>query len=41
MGRPATPFVTLQEALGIPRAQVKRDLAYTRERLNAPIEYDR
>ena len=34
-------FVKLQEALGISRAQVKRDLAYMRERLNAPIEYDR
>lgn len=34
-------FAKLQEALGISRAQVKRDLAYMRERLNAPIEYDR
>lgn len=34
-------FVKLQEALGISRAQLKRDLAYMRERLHAPIEYDR
>lgn len=34
-------FARLQEALGISRAQVKRDLAYMRERLNAPIEYGR
>lgn len=34
-------FAKLQESLGISRAQVKRDLAYMRERLNAPIEYDR
>ncbi len=34
-------FVKLQEALGVSRAQLKRDLAYMRERLNAPIEYDR
>ena len=38
---PVAPFVKLQEALGISRAQLKRDLAYMRERLNAPIEYDR
>jgi predicted DNA-binding transcriptional regulator YafY len=38
---PVTPFVKLQEALGISRAQLKRDLAYMRERLNAPIEFDR
>ena len=34
-------FAKLQEALGISRSQVKRDLAYMRERLNAPIEYNR
>ncbi len=34
-------FARLQESLGISRAQLKRDLAYMRERLNAPIEYDR
>jgi predicted DNA-binding transcriptional regulator YafY len=38
---PVTPFVKLQEALGVSRAQLKRDLAYMRERFNAPIEYDR
>jgi len=38
---PITPFVKLQEALGVSRAQLKRDLAYMRERFNAPIEYDR
>jgi predicted DNA-binding transcriptional regulator YafY len=36
-----TTFAALQEALGISRAQLKRDLAYMRERFNAPIEYDR
>lgn len=39
-GRPV-PFDELREALGISRAQLKRDLAYMRERFNAPIEYDR
>lgn len=34
-------FAELQKALSISRAQLKRDLAYMRERLNAPIEYDR
>ena len=34
-------FVKLMEGLGISRAQLKRDLAYMRDRLNAPIEYDR
>jgi predicted DNA-binding transcriptional regulator YafY len=38
---PVTPFVKLQEALGVSRAQLKRDLAYMRERFNAPIDYDR
>jgi predicted DNA-binding transcriptional regulator YafY len=37
----SVPFARLQESLGISRAQLKRDLAYMRERLNAPIEYDR
>ncbi len=31
-------FVKLQEALGISRAQLKRDLAYMRDRFNAPID---
>ena len=34
-------FAKLMEALGVSRAQLKRDLAYLRERLHAPIEYDR
>lgn len=34
-------FARMMESLGISRAQLKRDLAYLRERLNAPIEYDR
>lgn len=34
-------FVKLQDALQISRAQLKRDLAYMRDRLHAPIEYDR
>ena len=34
-------FIKLQEALGISPAQLNRDLAYMRERLNAPIDYDR
>src|SRR5689334_18777379 len=34
-------FAALQEALGTSRAGLKRDLAYMRDRFNAPIEYDR
>ncbi|MEF9996168.1 MAG: WYL domain-containing protein [Burkholderiaceae bacterium] len=34
-------FVDLQEALEISRATLKRDLRYLRERLNAPIVFDR
>jgi len=34
-------FARLMESLGVSRAQLKRDLAYMRERFNAPIEYDR
>lgn len=37
----SVPFSRPQESLGVSRAQLKRDLAYMRERLNAPIEYDR
>lgn len=37
----SVPFSELREALGISRAQLKRDLAYMRERFNAPIEFDR
>jgi predicted DNA-binding transcriptional regulator YafY len=39
--RRAVPFVVLQQELGTSRASVKRDLAYMRDRFNAPIEYDR
>lgn len=38
---PPVPFARLQDELGVSRAQLKRDLAYMRERFNAPIEYDR
>ena len=34
-------FATLMEELGISKATLKRDLAYLRDRLNAPIIYDR
>ena len=34
-------FVRLQEALGVSRATLKRDLVYMRDRFNAPIEYVR
>lgn len=34
-------FAALQEALGTSRAGLKRDLAYMRDRFNAPIDYDR
>ena len=34
-------FTRMQADLGVSRAQLKRDLAYLRDRLNAPIEYDR
>ncbi len=39
-GRVVT-FQNLRDELGISRAQLKRDLAYMRDRFNAPIEYDR
>jgi predicted DNA-binding transcriptional regulator YafY len=39
--RKTVSFAALQEALGTSRAGVKRDLAYMRDRFNAPIEYDR
>lgn len=35
------PFEALQEALGVSRATLRRDLQYLRDRLNAPIIYDR
>src|SRR5882672_2521537 len=39
--RRSVSFAALREALGTSRASVKRDLAYMRDRYNAPIEYDR
>jgi predicted DNA-binding transcriptional regulator YafY len=40
-GRPVVSFASLEEALGVSRATLKRDLLYMRDRFNAPIEYDR
>src|SRR5919108_652916 len=34
-------FADFKRELGMSQASVKRDLAYMRERFNAPIEYDR
>ncbi|MCB1934286.1 MAG: HTH domain-containing protein, partial [Candidatus Accumulibacter sp.] len=34
-------FAQLQEALGVSRATLKRDLQYLRDRMNAPILFDR
>ena len=34
-------FEAIQEALGVSRATLRRDLQYLRDRLNAPIVYDR
>ena len=39
--RGSVPFVDLMEELGVSRATLKRDLDYLRERLDAPIVYDR
>jgi predicted DNA-binding transcriptional regulator YafY len=39
-GRPV-PIERFLEALGVSRATFKRDLEYMRDRLNAPIEWDR
>jgi predicted DNA-binding transcriptional regulator YafY len=39
--RRVVSFALFEEKLGMSRASVKRDLAYMRERFNAPIEYDR
>jgi predicted DNA-binding transcriptional regulator YafY len=39
-GRPVS-FRRLAELLGVSSATLKRDLLYMRDRLNAPIEYDR
>ena len=35
------PFTELQDRLEISRATLKRDLAFMRDRLNAPIIFDR
>lgn len=40
-GGGAVPFSKLEEALSVSRATLKRDLQYMRDRLHAPIEYDR
>jgi len=37
----SVPFAKLEQALAVSRATLKRDLQYMRDRLNAPIEYDR
>jgi predicted DNA-binding transcriptional regulator YafY len=39
--RGSVPFTVLMEELGVSRATLKRDLEYLRERLDAPIVYDR
>lgn len=41
LNAPAVSFERLQETLEVSRATLKRDLAYLRDRLHAPIEYDR
>lgn len=39
--RRVVPFSVLRERLGVSRATIKRDLEYLRNRLNAPIVWDR
>lgn len=39
--RKLVSFAAFEQELGMSRASVKRDLAYMRDRFNAPIEYDR
>jgi predicted DNA-binding transcriptional regulator YafY len=39
--RGSVPFAVLMDELGVSRATLKRDLEYLRERLDAPIVYDR
>lgn len=39
--RGCVPFADLMDELGVSRATLKRDLEYLRERLDAPIVYDR
>ena len=40
-GRKFVPFTELQDRLEISKATIKRDLAFMRDRLNAPIIFDR
>ena len=40
-GRGSVSFAELMDELGVSRATLKRDLEYLRERLDAPIVYDR
>lgn len=40
-GRQAVPMEMLIETLGVSRATIKRDLEYLRDRMNAPIVWDR
>jgi len=40
-GRGVIPFEALRESLEVSRATLKRDLAHLRDRLNAPIVFDR
>ena len=40
-GKRFVPFTELQERLEVSRATLKRDLAFMRDRLNAPIVFDR
>jgi len=39
--QPGISFATLQDRLEVSRATLKRDLAYLKDRLNAPIVFDR
>src|SRR3954447_13173556 len=39
--RKLVSFAMFKDELGMSPASVKRDLAYMRDRFNAPIEYDR
>ena len=39
--QPGIPFAALQDRLEVSRATLKRDLAYMKDRLNAPIVFDR
>ena len=40
-GGGSVSFAELMKSLGVSRAQLKRDIAYMRDRFNAPIEYER